>query len=55
VRVYKMLKLARLAREIVEDVACCRQPVGLSLGFFLRNPLPDDWDEQRRVIAARAN
>jgi len=55
VRVYKMLKLARLAPEIVEDIACCRQPVGLSLEFFLRNPLPDDWDEQRRAIAARAH
>jgi len=53
VRVYKMLKLARLAPEIVEDIARCRQPVGLSLEFFLRNPLPDDWEEQHRVIAAR--
>ena len=55
VRVYKILKLARLAPEIVEDIARCRQPVGLSLEFFLRNPLPDDWDEQRRVIAARVD
>jgi len=55
VRVCKMLKLARLAPEIAEDIARCRQPVGLSLEFFPRNPLPDDWDEQRRLIAAWAN
>ena len=42
VRVYKMLKLARLAPETIEDIARCRQPVGLSLELFLRNPLPDD-------------
>ncbi len=55
VRVYKVLRLARLAPEIVEDIARCRQPAGLSLEFFMRNPLPDDWDEQRRVIAGLAD
>jgi hypothetical protein len=41
-----MLKLARLAPDIVEGIARGRQPVGLSLLFFVENPLPDDWNEQ---------
>lgn len=50
VRVQKMLRLARLAPDVVEDIATGRQPAGLSLEFFLRHPLPDDWDAQREVI-----
>ncbi|MEW5942926.1 MAG: hypothetical protein AB1710_03620 [Pseudomonadota bacterium] len=34
-RMQKMLKLARLAPDIVEDIARGRQPVGLSLLFFV--------------------
>lgn len=49
-RMQKMLKLARLAPHIVDDIARGRQPVGLSLLFFVENPLPDDWNEQRDVI-----
>lgn len=51
-RMQKMLKLALLAPDIVEDVARGRQPVGLSLWFLVENQLPDDWEKQRRVIAA---
>ncbi len=36
----KMLKLARLAPDIVEEIARGRQPVGLSLLFFVENPFP---------------
>lgn len=50
VRVQKIIRLARLAPDIVEDIARGRQPVGLSLEFFMRNPLPDDWDAQRSMI-----
>lgn len=53
-RMQKMLKLARLAPDIVEDIARGRQPVGLSLLFFVENPLPDDWNEQRAAIGGRA-
>lgn len=53
-RMQKLLKLARLAPDIAEDIARGRQPVGLSLIFFVENPLPDDWNEQRRVIAGLA-
>lgn len=53
-RMQKMLKLARLAPDIVEDIARGRQPVGLSLLFFVENPLPDDWDAQRNVIGGLA-
>lgn len=51
VRVQKTLKLARLAPDVVEDIARGRQPVGLALEFFVRNPLPDDWMAQRQAIA----
>ena len=51
--VYK-LRLARLAPDIIEDIARGLQPVGVSLEFFMRNPLHDDWDERRRIIAEPA-
>ena len=50
VRVQKTLKLVRLAPDIAEDIARGKEPVGLSLEFFMRRELPDDWNEQRRVI-----
>ena len=52
VRIQKTLKLARLAPELIEDIARGEEPVGLSLEFFIRRELPDDWDAQRVVIAA---
>ncbi len=54
VRIYKFLKLARLAPEIVEGIARGQQPIGVALEFFMRNPMPDDWDEQRCIIAGLA-
>ena len=53
-RIQKLIKLARLAPDIVEEVARGRQPVGLALIFFVENPLPDDWNEQRDVIGGLA-
>ena len=29
-----------------------QQAVGVSLEFFMRNPMPDDWNTQREVIGA---
>ena len=52
VRVQKMLRLARLAPDVVEDIARGQQAVGVSLEFFMRNPMPDDWNTQREVIGA---
>lgn len=52
VRVQKTLKLARLAPDIAENIARGRDPVGLSLEFFIRRELPDDWDAQRRAVMA---
>lgn len=49
VRVQKMRRLARLAPDVVEDIARGQQPAGLWLEFFKRNPLPDDWNQQRRA------
>jgi hypothetical protein len=54
-RMQKMLKLARLAPDIVEEIARGRQPAGLALLFFVENPLPDDWNAQRAVIGALAS
>ena len=54
-RMQKMLKLAGLAPYIVEEIARGRQPVGLSLLFFVENPLPNDWNEQRCVIGGLAS
>ncbi|MBN8463418.1 MAG: hypothetical protein J0M01_11480 [Dechloromonas sp.] len=54
-RMQKMLKLARLAPDIVEDIARGRQQVGLSLRLFVENPLPDDWNAQRGVIGGLAS
>ena len=53
-RMQKFLKLARLAPDIVEGIARGRQPVGLALLFFIEKSLPDDWNEQRQVIAGLA-
>jgi hypothetical protein len=50
VRVQKTLKLARLAPDLVENIAKGEQPVGLTQEFFMRHPLPDDWEAQRQVI-----
>ena len=43
-----------LAPDIVEEIARGRQPAGLALLFFVENRLPDDWNEQRRVIGGLA-
>ena len=53
-RMQKILKLARLAPDIVEEIARGRQPAGLALLFFVENRLPDDWNEQWRVIGGLA-
>ena len=53
-RMQKILKLARLAPDIVGEIARGRQPAGLALLFFVENRLPDDWNEQRRVIGGLA-
>ena len=53
-RMQKIMKLARLAPDIVEEIARGRQPAGLALLFFVENRLPDDWNEQRRVIGGLA-
>lgn len=54
VRVQKMLRLARLVPEVVEEIARGRQAVGLSLERFMRKPIPDDWEAQRAAFAELA-
>ena len=38
--------------DIVERLLAGRQPRRLTLIWFQRNPIPVDWQEQRRVIAS---
>ena len=52
VRVQKILKLARLAPGIAEQIARGEEPPGLTLEFFIRRELPDDWESQRQVVAS---
>jgi hypothetical protein len=36
---------------VVENIARGRQPVGLSLEFFMRKSMADDWNAQREAIS----
>ncbi|WP_252947268.1 recombinase family protein [Oceanicola sp. 502str15] len=51
-RIQQMIALAFLAPDIVREVMAGTQPVGFTSEWCLRNPLPSDWAEQRRVVAA---
>ena len=53
-RVYKIMKLARLAPHYVEAIARGQGPIGLSFEFFVRKILPHDWGQQEVVIDALA-
>lgn len=49
--VNELLRLTLLEPAIVLDILAGRQPRCMSLIWFQRNPLPLDWQEQRRLIA----
>ena len=46
-----VLRLASLAPELVEWCLAGQQPRTLTQRWLKRNPLPDDWREQRDLIA----
>jgi hypothetical protein len=46
----RMLRLARLAPDIVEDLVHGRQPARLTLYWLMRHDIPSSWVEQRRVL-----
>lgn len=50
--VNELLRLTLLAPDIVESLLAGRQPRLLTLIWFQRNPIPVDWQAQRRVIAS---
>ncbi len=51
-RVQQIIGLAFLAPDIVRDAIHGRQPVAFTTRWFLRHPLPSDWDAQRQLIRA---
>ncbi|MCT4655203.1 MAG: hypothetical protein N4A65_05280 [Cohaesibacter sp.] len=51
-RMLHLINLAFLAPDLVKLVLEGRQPVGLTTEWLLRNSLPADWDEQRRLISS---
>ena len=48
--VNELMRLTLLAPDIVERLMAGRQPRLLALIWFLRNPIPVDWQAQRRII-----
>ena len=50
-RVRKAIRYAFLAPDIVRAIVEGRQPVRLTSSYLLHHPLPDDWEEQRALVA----
>ena len=48
----QLLPLAWLAPDLVESILAGTQPPVLSLGTLTKQPLPADWDAQRRMFAS---
>lgn len=51
-RIMQVIALAFLAPDIVKLIVQGEQPLGLSAKWLGINPLPSDWQEQRRIVAA---
>ena len=45
----RVLKLARLSTDIVEAILAGIEPDGLSIAKLTEQPIPEDWNEQRRL------
>ena len=45
------LRLTLLAPQIIRDMLNGVQPEGLTLNWLTKNPIPWDWQEQRRIFA----
>ena len=45
----RVLKLARLSTDIVESILAGTEPAGLTLAKLTEQPIPEDWNEQRRL------
>jgi hypothetical protein len=46
----ELMRLTLLAPDIIEMLMAGRQPRRMNLMWFQRNPLPVDWDEQRKIV-----
>ena len=51
-RIMQVIDLAFLAPDIVKMIVQADQPAGLTAKWLGINPLPSDWQAQRRIIAA---
>jgi len=51
-RILQVIELAFIAPDIVKAVVGGKQPSGLTTKWLGQNPLPSDWQAQRRVVAA---
>ena len=47
--VSRILSLNSLALDIVEAILAGIEPDGLSIEKLTRQPIPEDWNEQRRL------
>ncbi len=45
-----VVKLCRLAPDLVALIVAGRQPPGLTLHWLQRNPIPAEWSEQRKLF-----
>ena len=51
-RILQVIDLAFLAPDIVRSIMQGDQPIGLTAKWLGQNPLPSDWQAQRRIVAA---
>ena len=51
-RVLQVIDLAFLAPDIAKSIIHGDQPIGLTAKWLGQNPLPADWEAQRRIISA---
>ena len=46
----ELMRLTLLAPDIIEMLMAGRQPRRMNLMWFQRNPLPVDWNAQRKIV-----
>lgn len=50
-RILQVIDLAFLAPDLVRKIAQGNQPIGLTAKWLGLNPMPSDWQAQRRIAA----
>ena len=48
----QIIDLAFLAPPIVQSIVTGDQPLALTTKWLSANPMPSDWQAQRRIVAA---